>query len=158
MHESLANLLRTARSLTHSLRREPTLEELAEKLGVSVAKVSMLWKIVREPVSLETPVGSEGDTTLADFVEDTNIGSAFDGAVAASVAAQTRRILLTLTPREQKIIRMRFGMGETEPRTLEEVGQVFGVTRERIRQIEEKALGKLRRPAYQARLRPLLED
>jgi len=158
MNESLANLVRMSRILRHSLRREPTVEELAEKLSISVEKVRILWKLVREPVSLEAPAGSEGDATFADFVEDVQLVSALDTAVAASLVEQTRRILTRLSPREEKILRMRFGFGQAEGRTLEEVGQVFGVTRERIRQIEAKALAKLRRPAYLAQLKPLLED
>lgn len=158
MNESLANLTRTSRSLRHVLRREPTVEELAEKLGIAPAKVQILWKLVHEPISLETPVGSEGDATLVDFVEDAQLVSPLDAAVSASVAEQAGRILMRLTPREAKILRMRFGFGEAEGHTLEEVGQVFGVTRERIRQIEAKALNKLRRTASRTQLRVLLED
>jgi RNA polymerase primary sigma factor len=158
MHESLANLARTSRSLAHSLRREPTLEELAEKMGVPVAKVGVLWKIFREPVSLETPVGPDGDSTMADFIDDHGAVSALEEVISENVAAHTHKLLNDLSLREAKILRMRFGVGEQEPRTLEEVGKVFGVTRERIRQIEAKALGKLRRPGYRARLRALIED
>jgi RNA polymerase primary sigma factor len=158
MHESLANLVRTSRGLAHSLRREPTIEELAEKMGVPVAKVRILWKIVREPVSLETPVGPEGDSTVADFIDDQRAVSALEVVITENVAAQTHKLLKNLSPREARILRMRFGVGEQEPRTLEEVGKVFGVTRERIRQIESKALGKLRRPGYRSRLRALIED
>jgi RNA polymerase primary sigma factor len=158
MNESLTNLVRTSRMLRHSLRREPTGEELAEKLGISEAKVRILWRLTHEPASLETPVGEDGDATLADFVEDAQHVSALEVAVSTSVAEHTRRILTQLTPREEKILRMRFGVGETEGRTLEEVGQVFSVTRERIRQIEAKALAKLRRPARLAQLKPLIEE
>jgi RNA polymerase primary sigma factor len=158
MNESLANLVRTSRMLRHSLRREPTSEELAEALGISEAKIRLLWRLVQEPMSLESPVGDDGDATLADFVEDARHVSALDVAVSASVAEHTRRILTQLTPREEKVVRMRFGVGETEGHTLEEVGQVFGVTRERIRQIEAKALAKLRRPARVAQLKPLIEE
>jgi RNA polymerase primary sigma factor len=158
MHEGLANLVRTSRGLTHSLRREPTIEELAEKMGVPVEKVRILWKIVREPVSLETPMGPDGDSTVADFIDDRNAVSALEVVISDSVAEHTHKLLNALSPREAKILRMRFGLGEPEPRTLEEVGKVFGVTRERIRQIEAKALGKLRQPANRSRLRALIED
>jgi RNA polymerase primary sigma factor len=158
MNESLANLARTMRALRQSLRREPTSAEVAERLGITEDKVRILWRLVHEPVSLEAPVGDDGDATLADFVEDAHHVSALDVAVSASVAEHTRRILTQLTPREEKILRMRFGVGENEGRTLEEVGQVFRLTRERIRQIEAKALAKLRRPARLARLKPLIEE
>src|SRR5262249_54169018 len=125
---------------------------------VPLAKVNLLSKIVREPVSLETPVGSEEDTTLADFVDDRSKISALDRAISESIARETHTMLSKLSPREAKILRMRFGVGEREAHTLEEVGEVFGVTRERIRQIESKALGKLRRPAHHSRLKALLED
>jgi RNA polymerase primary sigma factor len=158
MQESLNELVRTTRSLKHSLRREPTMEELAEKTGMPLAKVNALSKIVREPVSLDTPVGSEDDTTLADFVDDRSKISALDVVISESIARETHTMLSKLTPREAKILRMRFGIGEREAHTLEEVGEVFGVTRERIRQIEFKALNKLRRPAHRSRLKSLLED
>jgi RNA polymerase primary sigma factor len=158
MYESLAHLVRTSRELAHSLRREPTIEELADKMGVPVAKVRVLWKIVREPVSLETPVGTEGDSTVADFIDDHGAVSALEVVISENVAAHTHKLLNNLWLREAKILRMRFGVGGLEPRTLEEVGKVFGVTRERIRQIEAKALGKLRRPGYRSRLRALIED
>ena len=154
----LVELARTARSLSHSLAREPTVEELATRLALPVARVRTLRSVGREPLSLDAPVGTEQSTTLADFVEDPTVASALDGVVQESVCAEARDILRKLTPREEKIIRMRFGVGHAEAHTLEEVGQVFGVTRERIRQIEERALDKLRRPAHRARLRPLLED
>ncbi len=154
----LAELARTARSLSQSLKREPTVEELAVRLALPVARVRSLRSVVRDPISLDTPVGSEQDATLADFVEDTTVGSALDDVVQQSVCAEARDVLGKLTPREEKILRMRFGVGHADSHTLEEVGKVFGVTRERIRQIEERALGKLRRPAYRSRLRPLLED
>jgi RNA polymerase primary sigma factor len=158
MQDSLNGLVRMSRSLKHSLRREPTMEELAEKTGMPLAKVNALLKIVREPVSLETPVGSEDDTTLADFIDDRSKISALDVVISESITRETHTMLNKLTPREAKILRMRFGVGEREAHTLEEVGEVFGVTRERIRQIEAKALNKLRRPAHRSRLKALLED
>jgi RNA polymerase primary sigma factor len=158
MHESLAQLVRTSRELGHSLRREPTIEELADKMEVPVAKVRILWKIIREPVSLETPIGSDGESTLADLIDDRGAVSALDGVISENVSAHTHKLLKDLSPREAKILRMRFGVGEKEPRTLEEVGNLFGVTRERIRQIEAKALNKLRRPGYRSQLRALIED
>jgi RNA polymerase primary sigma factor len=158
MQDSLSALVRTGRSLKHSLGREPTMEELAEKMGVPIARVNALSRIVREPVSLETPVGSEDDTTLSDFIDDRSAVSALDVVISESIAQETHTMLSKLSPREAKILRMRFGVGERHAHTLEEVGQVFGVTRERIRQIEFKALGKLRRPAHRSRLRALIED
>jgi RNA polymerase primary sigma factor len=154
----LAELTRTARTMAQALKREPTVEELAGRLALPVARVRSLWSSAREPISLDTPVGNDEDATLADFVADKTAGSALDDVVQESVCAETRDILRKLTPREEKILRMRFGVGHAQAHTLEEVGQVFGVTRERIRQIEERALGKLRRPATRARLKPLLED
>lgn len=158
MQDGLANLTRTSRSLAHSLRREPTIEELAEKTGLSAARVRTLWKIVREPVSLETPVGTDGDTTLADFIGDAAAASALDGVLTHGLTRETHSLLSRLSSREAKILRLRFGVGERQPHTLEEIGQIFGVTRERVRQIEAKALGKLRRPKYRSRVKALIED
>jgi RNA polymerase primary sigma factor len=158
MHESLAQLARTSRDLAHSLRREPTIEEVADKMELPVAKVRTLWKIIREPVSLETPIGPDGDSTLADLIDDHGAASALDVVISENVSAHTHKLLKDLSPREAKILRMRFGVGEKEPRTLEEVGSLFGVTRERIRQIEAKALNKLRRPGYRSQLKALIED
>jgi RNA polymerase primary sigma factor len=158
MHEGLSQLVRTSRSLAHTLGRDATLEEVAEKMEMPVAKVRLIWRIVKEPLSLETPAGVDADTTLADFVEDDRAVSALELAVSTNVAHHTRTILSSLSRREEKIMRMRFGIGENSSHTLEEVAKVFGVTRERIRQIEAKALTKLRRPATARRLRPLVED
>ena len=158
MNEHLVHLARASRSLRQALRREPSVEEVAEKLGIAESKVLMLWKLRHEPISLETPAAGEGDAKLADFVEDAHSISPLEAVLSASTGELARRILLRLTPREAKILRMRFGLGEAEAHTLEEVGQVFGLTRERIRQIEAKALSKLRRPGARAQLRPLIED
>ena len=158
MHEHLIRLRHAVTSLSQALQREPTHEELAAELQLPVGHVTMLWRIMREAISLETPSGGDGEGTLADFIEDPSVVSALDGAVAEGVAAQLRAVLLSLPPREQRVLRLRFGIEEgPEGRTLEEVGRVFGVTRERIRQIEAKALAKLRTPAFQARLRQLID-
>jgi len=158
MNGRVAALFRTVRTLRHRLGREPTGDEVGAAMGVSEREVRLLGKMVEEPLSLETPIGGDGEATLGDFVEDAQAVSALDVAVSASVAERTGRLLTRLTPREEKIVRMRFGFGQAEGQTLEELGQHFGVTRERIRQIEAKALAKLRRTKTAAELRPLFEE
>jgi RNA polymerase primary sigma factor len=155
MHESVNRLIRTSRELVHSLGREPSAEELAERIGISTEKVGVIAKIVREPISLETPVGADGDSRLEDVVEDHAADSPSAVAIAADLATCTRRVLATLSSREAKILRLRFGIGEQGEQTLEQVGREYGLTRERIRQIEAKALGKLRRAQH---LKHLLEN
>src|SRR6185312_8779298 len=147
MHENMNKLIRTSRSLVHTLGRDPTTEEIAEKMELPLDKVRLLFRLVKEPISLETPVGTEGDTNLGDFIEDKSVVSASELVISGNLADETRRILATLTPREEKIVRMRFGIGQRSECTLEQVGQEYGLTRERIRQIEAKALGKLRQPS-----------
>lgn len=158
MHENMYKFVRTSRALFHALGRDPTPEEVSEKMELPLAKVQILLKLVREPLSLEAPMGAEGDSTLGDFIEDGSLVSASEAAISADLADQTRQALATLSPREEKIVRMRFGIGERTEHTLEQVGQVYGVTRERIRQIEAKALQKLRHPTRSARLKTLTES
>jgi RNA polymerase primary sigma factor len=153
MLETLNKTTRTERSLVHKLGREPTPDELAEQMSVPAERVRMLLKVAREPVSLESPVGADDDAQLGDFVEDKSVIRADDAVVAIDLAEQTRKVLATLTPREERILRMRFGIGEKSEHTLEEVGNDFSVTRERIRQIEAKALHKLRHPLRSKTLR-----
>ena len=155
MVENSNKLTRTARVLVQELGREPTPEELAEAMDFSVEKVRSVLRLAKEPLSLETPIGDEGDTHLGDFVEDERAISPADGAMARLREEQVGSVLHTLAPREEKIVRMRFGIGEKSERTLEEVGREFRVTRERIRQIEAKALKKLQRPERAARLKDL---
>jgi RNA polymerase primary sigma factor len=157
MHEHMNHLTRTARNLVHELGREPTAEEMAEKMGVPVGKIRILLRLAKVPLSLETPIGTEGDTNLGDFIEDQSMTSPSEAAMTANLTAQVAAALGTLSSREQRILRMRFGIGGKDEHTLEEVGQVFGVTRERIRQIEAKALGRLRHPSRSAQLRTLVE-
>ncbi len=152
MIESINTLIRTTRGLVQELGREPTHEEIAAKLEIPVEKVQKVLKIAREPISLETPVGEEEDSHLGDFIEDRSAISPSEAAMDMSLAEQIRRVLVTLSPREEKVLRMRFGIGEKSEHTLEEVGQDFEVTRERIRQIEEKALRKLRHPSRSGKL------
>jgi len=147
MVETLNKVTRTGRSLTHKLGREPTPDELAEQLSLPAERVRSLLKLARQPVSLESPAGVDDDAHLGDFVDDKSVIPADDAIVATDLAEQTRKVLATLTPREEKILRMRFGIGEKSEHTLEEVGNDFSVTRERIRQIEAKALRKLRHPS-----------
>lgn len=147
MIETINKVVRASRYLVQVLGREPTPEEIAERMEMPIDKVRKVLRIVKEPVSLETPIGDEEDSILGDFVEDRQTISPADAAVYSSLEEQTRRVLATLTPREEQILRMRFGIGERSDYTLEEVGQRFGVTRERIRQIEAKALRKLRHPS-----------
>ncbi len=147
MIETINKLLRTSRYLTQELGREPEPEEVAAKIDLPLERVRKVLKIAKEPISMEMPVGEEADSSLGDFIEDKNAVSPADAMVAASLSEQTRKVLATLTPREEKVLRMRFGIGEKTDHTLEEVGQDFEVTRERIRQIEAKALRKLRHPS-----------
>lgn len=147
MIETINKLARTSRQLIQELGREPTPEEIAERMDLPVDKVKKVFKISKEPISLETPIGEEEDSSLGDFIEDKKIISPQDAVMSVALSEETRAILSTLTPREEKVLRMRFGIGEKSDHTLEEVGQDFFVTRERIRQIEAKALRKLRHPS-----------
>jgi RNA polymerase primary sigma factor len=139
------------------LGREPTSEEIAQRMDIPVSKVRKVLKIAQEPISLETPIGEEEDSHLGDFIPDTNVVSPSDAVINLNLKEQTDNVLKTLTPREERVIKMRFGVGEGSEHTLEEVGQSFAVTRERIRQIEAKALRKLRHPSRSRRLKPFLE-
>jgi len=158
MIETINKLIRTSRSLVQELGREPTPEEIAEKMELPLDKVRKVLKIAKEPISLETPIGEEEDSHLGDFIEDKNAVSPAELVININLADQTRRVLATLTPREEKVLRMRFGIGESSDHTLEEVGQDFSVTRERIRQIEAKALRKLRHPSRSKRLKAFVES
>ncbi len=153
MIESINMLMRTSKSLVQELGREPTHEEIAAKMELPLEKVRKVLKVIRDPISLETPVGGEEDSHLGDFLEDKSMPSPLGTVMDMSLSEQTRRVLASLSPREEKVLRMRFGIGEISEHTLEEVGQDFEVTRERIRQIEEKALRKLRHPSRSGRLR-----
>ena len=157
MVETTNKLLRLSRSFVQEFGREPTPQELADKMGVRVEVIRKVFEITKEPLSLETPVGDEGDTMLGDFIGDTSLPSPADVVLDADLAEQTQKLLQTLTPREQKVLRMRFGIEEKAEHTLEEVGQEFSLTRERIRQIEAKALRKLAHPVHAKRLRSLIE-
>jgi RNA polymerase primary sigma factor len=157
MIETINKLVRTQRHLVQEMGREPTPEEIAEKMEIPVDKVRKIQKIAKEPISLETPIGEEEDSHLGDFIEDKNIASPSENVMTGSLEETTRKVLATLSPREERVLRMRFGIGENTDHTLEEVGQDFEVTRERIRQIEAKALRKLRQPARSKRLRAFLE-
>ena len=158
MVETINKLARVERQLTLELNREPTEEELAKKMGTSVDKIRDIYKISQEPVSLETPIGEEDDSHLGDFIPDETNMSPEDFAVNELLKDEISEVLLTLTEREEKVIRLRFGLEDGRPRTLEEVGQLFGVTRERIRQIEAKALRKLRHPSRSRKLKDYLGD
>ncbi len=158
MIETINKLVRTSRSLVQELGREPTPEEIAEKMDLSVDKVRKVQKISKEPISLETPVGEEDDSHLGDFIEDKKVINPQEAIVSLNLAEQTRRVLSTLTRREEKVLRMRFGIGEESDHTLEEVGQDFNVTRERIRQIEAKALRKLRHPSRSGKLKTFIDS
>jgi len=158
MIETINKLIRTSRYLVQELGREPTPEEIAEKMEIPLFKVRKVLKIAREPISLETPIGEEADSHLGDFIEDKKFMLPSDAAVNLNLAEQTRKVLATLTPREEKVLRMRFGIGEKADHTLEEVGQDFSVTRERIRQIEAKALRKLRHPTRSRKLKSFIEQ
>ncbi|MDC0358179.1 RNA polymerase sigma factor RpoD, partial [Oligoflexia bacterium] len=157
MIETINKLVRTSRYLVQELGREPTPEEIADKMEISIDKVRKVLKIAKEPISLETPIGEEEDSHLGDFIEDKRATSPASAVVNMNLQEQTRKVLATLTPREEKVLRMRFGIGEKSDHTLEEVGQNFDVTRERIRQIEAKALRKLRHPSRSKRLRGFVE-
>ena len=158
MVETINKLARIERQLTLELNREPTEEELAKKMGTTVEKIRDVYKISQEPVSLETPIGEEEDSHLGDFIPDETNMSPEDYAINELLKDEISEILLTLTEREEKVIRLRFGLEDGRPRTLEEVGQLFGVTRERIRQIEAKALRKLRHPSRSRKLKDYLGD
>jgi RNA polymerase primary sigma factor len=157
MIETINKLIRTTRFLVQEMGREPTPEEIAEKMDMALDKVRKVLKIAKEPISLETPIGEEEDSHLGDFIEDKAVISPQEAVISANLSEQTRKVLASLTPREEKVLRMRFGIGEKYDHTLEEVGQDFDVTRERIRQIEAKALRKLRHPSRARRLKSFLE-
>ena len=157
MIETINKLIRTSRALVQELGREPGSEEIAMRMDIPVAKVRKVLKIAQEPISLETPIGEEEDSHLGDFIEDSKEVSPADAVINLNLKEQTENVLRTLTPREEKVIKMRFGVGDGSEHTLEEVGQNFAVTRERIRQIEAKALRKLRHPSRSRRLRAFLE-
>ncbi|MCJ8500601.1 RNA polymerase sigma factor RpoD [Desulfatitalea sp. M08but] len=158
MIETINKLIRTSRYLVQEMGREPRPEEIAEKMEIPLDKVRKVLKIAREPISLETPIGEEEDSHLGDFIEDKKFMLPSDAAISLNLAEQTRKVLATLTPREEKVLRMRFGIGEKADHTLEEVGQDFTVTRERIRQIEAKALRKLRHPTRSRKLKSFIES
>jgi RNA polymerase primary sigma factor len=158
MIETINKIVRTSRQMMHEIGREPTPEELAEKLSMPLEKVRKVMKIAKEPISLETPVGDEEDSHLGDFIEDKNAILPIDAAIQANLRETTTRVLASLTPREERVLRMRFGIGMNTDHTLEEVGQQFSVTRERIRQIEAKALRKLKHPSRSRRLRSFLDN
>jgi RNA polymerase primary sigma factor len=158
MIETINKLIRTSRYLVQEIGREPTPEEIASKMEIPLDKVRKVLKIAKEPISLETPVGEEEDSHLGDFIEDKRIITPSDAVVNINLQEQTRKVLATLTPREEQVLRMRFGIGEKSDHTLEEVGQKFTVTRERIRQIEAKALRKLRHPSRSKRLKSFMES
>ena len=158
MIETINKLIRTSRYLVQEIGREPTPEEIAGKMELPIEKVRKVLKIAKEPISLETPIGEEEDSHLGDFIEDKGVTSPSDAVINDNLAEQTRKVLATLTPREEKVLRMRFGIGEKSDHTLEEVGQDFEVTRERIRQIEAKALRKLRHPSRSKRLKSFVEN
>ncbi len=158
MIETINKLIRTSRYLVQELGREPDPEEIAERMEMPLEKVRKVLKIAKEPISLETPIGEEEDSHLGDFIEDKNAVSPVEAVIGGNLEDQTRRVLKTLTPREEKVLRMRFGIGEKSDHTLEEVGQDFEVTRERIRQIEAKALRKLRHPSRSKQLRSFMDN
>jgi RNA polymerase primary sigma factor len=157
MIETINKLIRTSRQLVQEIGREPSPEEIAERMSLPLDKVRKVLKIAKEPISLETPIGEEEDSHLGDFIEDKGIVSPLEAVIKANLTEQTSRVLATLTPREEKVLRMRFGIGEKSDHTLEEVGQDFEVTRERIRQIEAKALRKLRHPSRSKKLKSFVE-
>ena len=158
MIETINKIVRTSRQMLHEIGREPTPEELSEKLAMPLEKVRKVLKIAKEPISLETPIGDEEDSHLGDFIEDKNAVLPIDAAIQANLRETTTRVLASLTPREERVLRMRFGIGMNTDHTLEEVGQQFSVTRERIRQIEAKALRKLKHPSRSRKLRSFLDS
>ena len=158
MIETINKIVRTSRQMLHEIGREPTPEELAEKLAMPLEKVRKVLKIAKEPISLETPIGDEEDSYLGDFIEDKNAVLPIDAAIQSNLRETTTRVLASLTPREERVLRMRFGIGMNTDHTLEEVGQQFSVTRERIRQIEAKALRKLKHPSRSRKLRSFLDS
>ena len=158
MIETINKLVRTSRQMLHEFGREPTPEELSEKLSMPLEKVRKVLKIAKEPISLETPIGDEEDSQLGDFIEDKNAILPIDAAIQSNLRDTTTRVLASLTPREERVLRMRFGIGMNTDHTLEEVGQQFSVTRERIRQIEAKALRKLKHPSRSRKLRSFLDN
>jgi len=158
MIETINKLTRTSRSLVQELGREPTAEEIGQRMDLPASKVRRIMKIAQEPISLETPIGEEEDSHLGDFIEDKNAVSPIESVIFSNLKDQTRRVLKSLTPREELVLKMRFGVGEGSEHTLEEVGRSFNVTRERIRQIESKALRKLRHPSRSVKLRPFLDS
>jgi RNA polymerase primary sigma factor len=157
MIETINKLIRTSRSLVQEYGREPTSEEIAKRMDIPVSKVRKVLKIAQEPISLETPIGEEEDSHLGDFIEDRGVVSPAEQVINTNLMEMTEAVLKTLTPREEKVIKMRFGVGDGSEHTLEEVGQSFAVTRERIRQIETKALRKLRHPSRSRKLKAFLE-
>ena len=157
MIETINKLTRTSRALVQELGREPQAEEIAKRMDMPVSKVRKIMKIAQEPISLETPIGEEEDSHLGDFIEDRGVVSPIDHVIVANLKEQTSKVLRTLTPREEQVLKMRFGVGDGAEHTLEEVGRSFNVTRERIRQIESKALRKLRHPSRSKKLRPFLD-
>ena len=158
MIETINKIVRTSRQMLNEIGREPTPEELAEKLGMPLEKVRKVLKIAKEPLSLETPIGDEEDSHLGDFIEDKNAILPIDAAIQSNLRETTTRVLASLTPREERVLRMRFGIGMNTDHTLEEVGQQFSVTRERIRQIEAKALRKRKHPSRSRKLRSFLDN
>jgi RNA polymerase primary sigma factor len=157
MIETINKLIRTSRSLVQEIGREPNPEEIADRMEMPLDKVRKVLKIAKEPISLETPIGEEEDSHLGDFIEDKGVMSPHEAVINANLSEQTRKVLASLTPREERVLRMRFGIGEKYDHTLEEVGLDFDVTRERIRQIEAKALRKLRHPSRAKKLRSFVE-
>jgi RNA polymerase primary sigma factor len=158
MIETINKLTRTSRALVQELGREPTPDEIGERMDLEPDKVRRIMRIALDPISLETPIGEEEDSSLGDFLEDINAVTPIDAVIGAALHDETNSVLSTLTPREELVLRMRFGVGEGSEHTLEEVGRSFNVTRERIRQIESKALRKLRHPSRADRLRPFLDS
>jgi RNA polymerase primary sigma factor len=158
MIETINKLVRTTRHLVQTLGREPTAEELGERMELSIDKIRMVLKIAKEPISLEAPVGEEEASQMGDFIEDRSVVSPQQALLNNNLAENTRSVLATLAPREEQVLKMRFGIGERSNHTLEEVGQDFAVTRERIRQIEAKALRKLRHPSRSRLLRGFVDD
>ena len=158
MIETINKIVRTSRQILHEIGREPTPEELAAKLSMPLEKVRKVMKIAKEPISLETPIGDEEDSQLGDFIEDSNAVLPIEAAIQSNLRETTTRVLASLTPREERVLRMRFGIGMNTDHTLEEVGQQFSVTRELIRQIEAKALRKLKHPSRSRKLRSFLDQ